>query len=135
MRNFFLVGMIVIFALTGCGRKEIPQADTSEPLQLINLQHQKALNVLQLRFTILGGVGPVGYQIDRGEIDNHCNCVLLWRRHYEQPPIPGQKDVLLVKNVKLLTHEREFVFRIRAIDSIGNLGAWSAPMRARADEI
>jgi len=135
MRNLFLVGMVLVVALVGCGRKEMPQADTSKPLQLINFEHQKVINLLQFQFTIVGGVGMVGYQIDRGEIDRHCNCVVLWQRYYEQPTIPKQKGVIMVKNLKLLSHKREFAFRMRAVDSMGNLGAWTAPVRARADEI
>jgi len=134
MRNLFLVGMVLVVALAGCGRKEMPKADSSEPLRLINLTHVKAVSVLQLKFTILGGVGAVGYQVDRGEIDSHCNCITLWQRHYEQATISTIKGNPQIRNLKLLNYRREFAFRIRAVDSMGNLGAWSEPMRARADK-
>jgi len=134
MRNFFLVGMVCIVALAGCGRKEMPQADSSEPLRLVHLTHQKAVSVLQLKFTILGGVGAVGYQVDRGEIDSHCNCITHWQRYYEQATLPRIKGKEQTRNLKLLDYRREFAFRIRAVDSMGNLGAWSEPIRARADK-
>jgi len=135
MRNLILASVITLIALGGCGRKEMPQPDTSEPLRIVNLQHEKAVSVLQLRFTIVGGIGPVGYQIDRAEIDPNCNCLTLWQRHLEQPTIPKLKGKELLRNLKLLSYKREFAFRIRAVDSMGNLGAWSTPMRARADSV
>ncbi len=135
MRNLILASVITLIALGGCGRKEMPQADTSEPLRLVNLQHEKAISVLQLRFTILGGVGPIGYQIDRAEIDPVCKCPTMWRRHFEQPALPRLKGKELIRNIRLLTHKREFLFRIRAVDSMDNLGAWSAPIRVRADDL
>lgn len=134
MRKMFLVGMIAFVALGGCGRKELPQPDTSEPLRIINLTAKKAVNILQLSFTIQGGYGPVGYQIDRAEVDPTCSCLTEWQRYFEQPPLANQKDTRLVRNLSLLT-DREFAFRIRAVDSAGNLGKWSKPMRARADVI
>ncbi|MDQ6987727.1 MAG: hypothetical protein Q9M25_07990 [Mariprofundaceae bacterium] len=135
MRNLILLGVITLIALGGCGRKELPQPDTSEPLRLVNLTYKKEVSILQLRFTILGGVGPVGYQIDRAETDPNCDCLTLWRRHFEQPTIPKLKGKVLLRNLKLLSYKREFAFRIRAVDSMGNLGAWSAAMRARADAV
>ncbi|MDX8392889.1 MAG: hypothetical protein R8K53_10060 [Mariprofundaceae bacterium] len=135
MRNLILFGVITLIALGGCGRKEIPQPDSSEPPRLVNLQYEKAVSVLQLKFSILGGVGAVGYQIDRAEIDPVCDCPTIWRRHFEQLPIPRLKGEKLIRNLKLLTHKREFLFRIRAVDSMNNLAPWSVPMRARADDL
>ncbi len=135
MRKTFVLMMMTGILIGACGRKEMPQVDTEKPLRLVNLQHQKAVNVLQLQFTILGGTGPVGYHIDRAEIDPHCNCPAFWQRYFEQPAVPRQKGKILTKNMRLLTHKREFAFRIRAVDSMGNLGAWSTPIRARADDV
>ncbi len=135
MRNLLLAGVIALVALGGCGRKEMPQPDTSKPLRIVDLQSVKEVSVLQLTFTILGGSDMVGYQIDRAEIDPICDCLTAWRRNFEQAPLPGQKAKVLTRNLKLLSHKREFAFRIRAVDSVGNLSPWSAPMRGRADDI
>ncbi|MDQ6972381.1 MAG: hypothetical protein Q9M30_07020 [Mariprofundaceae bacterium] len=135
MRNLFLAGLVTLIALGGCGRKEFPQADTSEPLRLVGLQHSKEVSILHLSFTITGGYGAVGYQIDRAELDPVCDCMGEWRRHFEQQVLPRKKSKKLIRNLKLLSHKREFAFRIRAIDSAGNLSAWSEAMRARADDI
>jgi predicted small lipoprotein YifL len=135
MRNLFLLGMLTLVALGGCGRKELPQPDTSAPLRIVDLKAEKAVSVLQLRFTIQGGFGPVGYQIDRAEVDPVCSCLTAWQRYFEQPALTHQKDTQLVRNLKLLDPHREFAFRIRAVDSVGNLSTWSKPMRARADPI
>jgi len=135
MRKLLLAGVITLVALGGCGRKEMPQPDTSEPLRIVDLKAEKAVSVLQLTFTILGGSDMVGYQIDRAELDPICECMTPWRRNFEQPPFRKQKGKILTRNLKLLTHKREFAFRIRAVDSVGNLSPWSAPMRARADDI
>jgi hypothetical protein len=133
MRKLLLTGMIALVVIGGCGRKELPQPDTSEPLRIVDLKAEKAINILKLSFSIQGGYGPVGYQIDRAEVDPICNCLTEWRRLFEQPALPHQKDTLLVHNLNLLSPDREFAFRIRAVDSAGNLSTWSKPMRARAD--
>lgn len=135
MRNLILGGMIALVVLGGCGRKELPQPDTSKPLRIVDLKAEKAVSVLHLTFTIEGGYGPVGYQIDRAEVDPICHCLTEWQRFFEQPALQHQKDTQLVRNLKLLDPRREFAFRIRAVDSVGNLSAWSKPMRARADAI
>jgi len=135
MRNLLLGGLITLMVLSGCGRKEAPQADTSEPLRIVDLQSAKEVSILQLTFTILGGTDYVGYQIDRAEFDEICDCLTPWQRTFEKEPLPKQKAKILVHNLKLLTHKREFAFRIRAVDSAGNLSPWSAPMRGRADNI
>ena len=135
MRNLLLGGLITLMVLSGCGRKEVPQADTSEPLRIVDLQSAKEVSILQLTFTILGGTDYVGYQIDRAEFDEICDCLTPWQRTFEKEPLPKQKAKILVHNLKLLTHKREFAFRIRAVDSAGNLSPWSAPMRGRADNI
>ncbi|PIY53911.1 MAG: hypothetical protein COZ01_01985 [Zetaproteobacteria bacterium CG_4_10_14_0_8_um_filter_55_43] len=135
MRNILLGSLIALIVLGGCGRKEFPHPDTSEPLRIVDLQSSKEVSVLQLTFTILGGSDQVGYQIDRAEVDSVCDCLTPWRRNFEQPPLPKKKGIVLIRNFKLLSHDREFAFRLRAVDSAGNLSPWSAPMRARADDL
>lgn len=133
MRKLVLGGVIVLLALGGCGKKEFPQPDTSKPLQLIDLKATKEVNVLHLHFTIVGGYGNVGYQIDRAEVDPTCSCLTDWQRFFEQPPLPGQKGTIVERNLNLLDPSRTFAFRIRAVDSVGSLSPWSKPIRARAD--
>jgi len=132
MRNIIFGGLIALLALGGCGKKEFPQPDTSEPLRITNLQSTVNVSVLQMSFTILGGFGNVGYQVDRAEVDPVCDCLTQWQRFYEQPTLPNQKGRSLSRGFKLLSPERTFAFRIRAVDTAGNLSPWSAPMRARA---
>jgi len=135
MRNLLLGGLITLMVLGGCGRKEMPQPDTSEPLRIVDLKWSKEVSILHIAFTIQGGSDAVGYQVDRAELDSVCDCMTPWRRHQEQATLATQKGVELVRNFKLLSHEREFAFRIRAVDSAGNLSPWSAPMRVRADDV
>jgi len=135
MRNLFLVGMIALVALGACGRKEPPQPDANKALRIVGLEQEKAVSVLHLTFAILGGSGHVGYQIDRAEVDPICNCMTHWQRTFEQEPLPRQKGKVLTRNLKLLSHNRAFAFRIRAFDSLGNLSPWIETMRARADDI
>jgi len=133
MRNLILGGLIALVALAGCGKKEFPQPDTSEPLRIVNLQWSKEVSVITMKFTIVGGYGNVGYQIDRAVSDNVCNCLTGWQRFLEQETLPNRKGVEQMRNV-MLSYKRDFAFCIRAIDSAGNLSPWSAPMQARADE-
>ena len=132
MRNLILGGMLALLALGGCGKKEFPQPDTSQPLRIVGLQSTVNVSILQLSFTILGGFGNVGYQIDRAEVDPVCDCLTAWQRHFEQPALPNQKGRALSRNFKLVDPDRSFAFRIRAVDTAGNLSPWSAPVRASA---
>jgi len=127
--------LIASVGLNGCGRKEMPQVDAGKPPHIEALKHDMAGNSLRLSFSVLGGSGPVGYQIDRAEIDPHCNCPAFWQRFYEQPAIRGQKGTVLTHTLNLRNYKRAFAFRIRAVDSFGNFGVWSAPILARAEKM
>ena len=133
MRKLILGGMIALVALAGCGKKEFPQPDTSAPLRIVNLQWSKEVSVINMKFTIVGGYGNVGYQIDRAVLDTVCNCLTDWQRFLEQEALPRRRGVEQMRNV-MLSYKRDFAFRIRAVDSAGNLSPWSAPMQARADD-
>jgi len=133
MRNLILGGVIALVALAGCGKKEFPQPDTSAPLRIVNLQWSKEVSVITMKFTIVGGYGSVGYQIDRAVSDDVCNCLTDWQRFLEQEALPNRRGVEQMRNMKL-SYKRDFAFRIRAVDAAGNLSPWSAPMQARADE-
>jgi len=137
MRKMLIFLMVSGIALGACGRKEMPQVDvdTGKPPHIEGLTHEMAGNSLRVSFAILGGSGPVGYQVDRAEIDPHCNCAAFWQRFFEQPAIRGQKGKVLSHTLNLRNYKREFSFRIRPVDSYGNLGAWSPPIRARAEKL
>ncbi len=132
MMTGFFIGSV---GLGGCGRKEMPRVDADKPPHIEALKHDMAGNSLRLTFSILGGSGPVGYQIDRAEIDPHCHCPAFWQRFYGQPALGGQKGKVLTHMLNLRNYKRAFSFRIRAVDSFGNLGVWSAPIRARAEKM
>jgi len=135
MRKTLVFLMVSGLALGACGRKEMPLVDTGKPPHIEALKHDMAGNSLRLTFVLIGGTGPVGYQIDRAEIDPHCNCPIFWRRFYGRPAIRGQKKKVLTHTLNLRNYKRAFAFRIRAVDFFGNLGAWSAPIRARAEKM
>ncbi|MDQ6959588.1 MAG: hypothetical protein Q9M27_01055 [Mariprofundaceae bacterium] len=135
MRKTLILFMMTGVFLAACGRKEMPQVDTGKPPHIEALKHDMAGNSLRLTFAILGGAGPVGYQIDRAEIDPHCNCPGFWQRFFEQPAIRGQKGKVLSHTLNLRTYKRAFAFRIRAVDFFGNLGAWSNAIRVRAEKM
>jgi len=135
MRKTFILFMMTGIMFGACGRKEMPQMDTGKPPHIEALKHDMAGNSLRLTFALLGGTGPVGYQIDRAEVDPHCDCPRFWQRFLEQPAIRGQKGKVLSRTINLQSHKRAFVFRIRAVDSFGNLGTWSTPIRVRAEKM
>jgi len=135
MRNTLLLLMMTGVLLGACGRKEMPQVDTGKPPHIEALKHDMAGNSLRLTFALIGGTGPVGYQIDRAEIDPHCNCPAFWQRFLEQRAIRGQKEKVLSRTINLRTYKRAFAFRIRAVDFAGNIGAWSKPIRVRAEKM
>lgn len=127
------VAALCALAIAGCGRKEMPIADAGKPPALVGFTHQVSGNILKLSFRIEGGSGPVGYQIDRAELDPVCHCRGAWRRFYEQPAIPGQKGKTLTKALNLFTSDRTFFYRVRPVDAFGNLGAWSEVVRAHSE--
>jgi len=126
--------IITILLLTGCGRKEAPQigADTSMKPQLLNLQYQVVSNVLELTYTLQGNPEGVGVQIDRTEIDPYCQCPGLWKRYQEDTPMASNVGVEAKKLLNLKVADKEWLFRIRAIDVNGSFGPWSKMIRATA---
>jgi len=136
MRKFLLLFVITAFLLAGCGRKEPPQpmAESAPPV-LISVEHIIAGNSLQLDIKMSGGANGIGYQIDRAEIDPHCNCPGIWRRHHEElPQAKNFKRPSISQLVNLKSSKIEYVFRVRAVDSLGRFSEWSRTIRARAEE-
>ena len=125
--------LLLALALSGCGRKEAPQVINNGSItpQISDLYYEVVGNVLRLDFTLNGDANGVGYQIDRTQIDPYCKCPGFWRRFFEQPTLAKQVDVASYKIIRLTT-TAEFVFRIRAIDTVGSFGPWSKLIRARA---
>lgn len=135
MRKIVLIlAMATTLILTGCGRKEPPQVvvGNGSPPAVINLQHVVSGNSLKLTFSLTGGEVGIGYQVDRAEIDPHCNCPSFWRRFSEITPTPKAYGIELSKLINLRGSDREFAFRIRAVDAYGRLGQWSGTIRARS---
>jgi len=135
IRKLIILGMLALL-VTGCGRKEPPQVlAKGAPPQLVDLTSEVNGPALVLNFRLLGSERGVGYQIDRAEMDPYCKCPTMWRRHYEQPAMARQVNEPLKKLVNLGSYNREFLFRIRAVDADGNLGEWSEPIHAQAVDL
>jgi predicted small lipoprotein YifL len=125
---------IMVLALAGCGRKEppVPMA-ASAPPSIVSMKYDVHVNTLEIDLVLTGGdAGGVGYQIDRAPIDPYCHCPGFWRRYRVMPAQPA----LVGTHTKVLIDLRggsiEYAFRIRAVDAIGRLGAWSKIIRARS---
>ncbi len=122
--------------LAGCGRKEPPQlVATGAAPQIVGLKYEVNGGSLKLDFTLVGSPEGVGYQIDRTEMDPYCGCPGFFRRYFEQPAFADQVGKPLTKLINLKTTEREYVFRIRAVDALGNLGPWSELIHARGVDL
>jgi hypothetical protein len=135
MRNLVLLIVVAAFVLVGCGRKEPPQvmADAPAP-KIVSFKHSVESNALYLTMKISGGAYGVGYQVDRSEIDPSCKCPSFWRRHYEEVPTKKNLGNELSK-VIWLRQEKEFAFRVRAIDALGRFTEWTNPFLAKAPKI
>lgn len=128
--------LAAVLVVSGCGRKEAPQIvhDGAKP-ELTDFRHEQNGNIVLFYFTLRGDPAGVGYQIDRAEIDPYCKCPGLWRRYFEQEPMPKLANRESRRIINLKTTEREFAFRVRAFDAEGNIGAWSPVVRVRAIDL
>lgn len=133
------VGLLLCLSLllTACGRKEVPQVINGESVapQISDLRSEVVGNVLRMDFTLVGDTQGVGYEIDRTQEDPYCQCPGMWRRFYEQPALARQVNKAAYRIINLKTDKIEFLFRIRAVDVIGNFGPWSKMIRARAVDL
>jgi len=134
MRNFLIVLAIAALSLTSCGRKEPPQPVVSDsPPQITEIKHSVSGNSLRIDLKLAGGSYGIGFQVDRAEIDPHCDCPSFWRRYTEAAPkaknyeLPG-----LSKLINLRGGDMEYAFRVRAIDALGRFSEWSKTIRARS---
>lgn len=124
MRKFLLL-CLTILMVTGCGRKEPPQAIVeADPPAIASIQVIDADPSKQLKIRLAGGAGGVGYQMDRAEMDPYCKCPSTWLRYYEEYPLPRNNSKALQKMIRLEVGGHDFVYRMRAIDAAGRLGAW-----------
>lgn len=135
MRKVLIILAIVALALAACGRKEPPQPMVNDaPPTLTKVTHTVSGNVLKIDLKVVGGSYGIGIQIDRAEIDPHCNCPGFWRRFSEiSPKAKHYEAPSLTKFINLRGGDIEYAFRIRAIDALGRFGEWSKVIRARAD--
>jgi len=128
--------LLMAIALSGCGRKEMPQplADSAAKPHIENLKYETVGTVMRLDFVLRGNPAGVGYQIDRTLIDPYCDCPGFWRRYVDQAPMPRLVNSKTKKMLQL-SSSVEYLFRIRAIDVDGNLGPWSKMMRGRGVDL
>jgi len=140
MRMHKLLGFTLLISallLSGCGRKEAPQpvTDSATKPSLSELSHEVVGNILQLKFTTHGSSEGVGYQIDRTEMDPYCQCPGFWRRYDQIDPHPKRVNFKNSKMIKLNSAEIDYLFRVRAFDTAGNLGPWSKSITARGVDL
>lgn len=127
------VFLCIALVLVACGRKEPPQLIAENPPpEIASLKHEIVTNNLAFDIRLEGGSEGVGYQIDRAEIDPHCNCPGFWRRYFEQPPSLKVAGENMRKLVSLRGGRVEYAFRLRAVDGLGRLSAWSKTIRAKS---
>ncbi|MDX8412139.1 MAG: hypothetical protein R8K46_09775 [Mariprofundaceae bacterium] len=123
-----------LLLLSACGLKEAPQlVQDLGPPEIADFKYSMEGNGLRMTFKLRGGAGGIGYQVDRAEIDPACDCPSFWRRFYEQPPLANQNGRRQQRTLGV-PFERNFAFRIRAVDGLGHLGAWGEVMRVRAEK-
>ncbi len=124
MRKCLLL-CLTILVVAGCGRKEPTQAivDVGPP-EIATLNIVDADPSKKLEIQLAGGQGGVGYQMDRAEMDPYCKCPSTWFRYYEEPPLARNNTKVLQKMISLEVAGHDYVYRLRAIDAAGRLGAW-----------
>ncbi len=134
MRKVLLILAVSALLFSGCGRKEPPQPIVNDaPPSITEISHSISGNTLQVDLKLAGGSYGIGIQIDRAEIDPHCDCPGFWRRYAESSPKAKNFDKpVLTKFINLRGGELEYAFRIRAIDVLGRFGEWSETIRARS---
>jgi len=124
-RSLLLIAGLSLL-LTACGRKEMPQVAASDgPPEIAQLTVESTFKVVRMNLRLKGGHNGIGYQIDRAELDPYCKCPDRWQRYFEQSPTPLNADKEIVKVFRTELGDHQFLYRLRAIDGEGRLGAWS----------
>jgi len=134
MRKVLFILAIASLVLSGCGRKEPPQPVVNDsPPKITEISHLISGNSLRIDLKLEGGSYGIGFQIDRAEIDPHCNCPSFWRRYAEAAPkAKNYESPGLSKLINLRDGDVEYAFRVRAIDALGRFSEWSKIIRARS---
>lgn len=132
----FLICVLCLLLLLGCGRKEIPSLQQGEvsPPQLIKLTHKVTGQVVHFHLKLEGGSGSIGYQLDRAMLDPYCKCPSSWQRYSEMTPLARHQGERFSRLFALPLEDTTYLFRMRAIDGQGHLGAWSKTMKAHSDK-
>ena len=121
----FLLLVLGVLLMTGCGRKEPPQVIVNADVpDIASIKESDAFPRTTLEIQLAGGAGGVGYQMDRAEMDPYCKCPSVWRRYYEEPPQERNHTRVLQKMLRLQVGGNDFAYRLRAIDAAGRLGTW-----------
>ncbi|MDQ6953087.1 MAG: hypothetical protein Q9M15_06145 [Mariprofundaceae bacterium] len=130
MRKLCLI-LLAAWLITGCGRKEPPQAwiDKGEP-RIAKLELIEAGPSKKLQLQLADGEGGVGYQIERSEIDPYCQCPSTWKPFTEIPPARSNEGKTLERMLRFEISGHYFLYRVRAMDALGRLGQWSETFKA-----
>lgn len=134
MRKILLILAVLALSLNACGRKEPPQPMVNDtPPVLTKVSHVVSGNIVKIEVESRGGSNGIGFQIDRTEIDPYCNCPGFWRRYHEERPFAGNFGKPLSQVITLKDLSKEYLFRVRAIDSLGRFSDWSKVIRVHAE--
>jgi len=130
MRKLCLI-VLAAWLMTGCGRKEPPQAwiDKGEP-RIASITVVKAGTSKKLQIELADGEGGVGYQLERSEIDPYCQCPSTWHAFTEIPPSRSNEGKILERVLRFEISGHYFLYRVRAVDALGRLGKWSETFKA-----
>ncbi len=129
--------LVFALVLAGCGLKAPPtpilEGDEGAPV-IQNFSWEHAGTAVRFVFTLAGGKGGVGYEVDRAIIDPICKCPTMWRRLFEEPPRASLRGKKIVRLFRLPEKGIVYRFRIRAVDADGNASPWIGPIEAKVRE-
>ncbi|MDQ6962162.1 MAG: hypothetical protein Q9M28_06475 [Mariprofundaceae bacterium] len=131
-----IIALMTVLLLFGCGRKEIPslQQTSATPPAITKLSHKVIGQVVHFHLNLEGGSGSIGYQLDRAVLDPYCKCPSSWQRYSEMSPLARHQGERFSRLFALPLEDTTYLFRMRAVDGQGHLGAWSQTMQAHSDK-